>query len=130
MKAEFTPTGGGLVTLGDDSAKWLLTLEEVSGKCLEAVEDMFGQANALRYLLGNLKGNCVFTAAKSHADADTMAAFFKTEYARINTSGLLKFTFTAATWSMANANCIGVQRAEVSGVRLKLRYTFGITTIT
>ena len=133
MKADWTPTGGTLATLGDDSVKWTLLLEQLGGGIEEQVTRLAFASAVSRLGRGNLEGACVFTAAKSHSSLDVAANFFKAEYARLNQSGLLVLTFTAATLSMSGAVLTGVQRVtseEARGVRWMLRYTFGITTVT
>ncbi|PWU18908.1 MAG: hypothetical protein C5B50_07780 [Verrucomicrobia bacterium] len=130
MKADWTPTGGSLAHLGDDSAKWTMKLEQLGAQSLEHVAQMFGAATVLRLALGNQAGECVFTAAKSHASRDAAAQFFAGELARLNQVGSLVLTFDAQTLTMANAVLKGVGVVGVEGLRWTVRYTFGITTIT
>ena len=130
MKADWTPTGGALAHLGDDSAKWTIKLEQLGAQSLEHVAQMFQAAKVLRMALGNQAGECVFTSEKSHADIDTAAQFFAGELARLNQVGSLVLTFNAQTLTMASAVLKGVAATAFSGKRWALRYTFGITTIT
>jgi hypothetical protein len=135
MKAEFTSVTPSVakVTLGDDSAKWTMTLEDLGGQGEEQLDALaFGTAVS-RLMRGNLSGNCVFTSAKSHSDLDAAATFFATEYGRIGQQGTLELTLSAHKLVMVNATVVGVRRVEADeakGVRWKLRYTFGVTTIT
>ena len=130
MKADWTPTGGSLAHLGDDSQKWTVKLEQLGAQSLEHVAQMFQAATVLRLALGNQAGECVFTAAKSHASRDAAAQFFAGETARLNQVGTLVLTFDAQTLTMGNAVLKGVKVAEFNGLRWAIRYQFGITTIT
>jgi hypothetical protein len=130
MKAEWTPTGGSTATLGDDSVKHSIVLEDFGGQSLEQVVQLPRAASVARYARGNVAGVLVLVAAKSHADRATMMAAWKTEYARLNTKGELVLTEGITTWTMALATLVGVTRADCAGVRLAIRYRFNITTIT
>lgn len=129
MKADFTPTGGSLANLGDDSLKWAVELEHIGGQGVEQVDRLAFAAAVARVMRGNLEGECAFTAGKSHASLDAAASFFATEYARIGQQGALVLTMAAHTLTMALATVKGVERMESRGVFWKLRYRFGITTI-
>jgi hypothetical protein len=133
MKGEWTIAGPTTVTLGDDSVKWSMLLEQLGGQGVEQVDQLAFAANVARVMRGNLAGECVFTSAKSYSTLDLMAAAFATEYARIGQVGSLVLTFISHALTMANATLKGVERVndeEGKGVRLKLRYRFGITTVT
>ncbi len=133
MKADFTPTGGSIAHLGDDSSKWSVVLEQLGGAGLEQVDQLAFASAVSRIMRGNLAGDCVFTAAKSHASLDAAATFFATEYGRIGQRGALVLTFASHALTMALATVKAVHRVEAEdgrGVRWKIRYTFGITTIT
>jgi hypothetical protein len=126
LKAEFP----GGTTLGDDSVKHTIVLERIGGVSVEQVSTLFGGANVLRIAAGNVGGECVFTAAKSHATLDAALTFFKAEFARLNGTHSLVLTQGAVTLTMANAVCKAVEVVLVIGLRWSIRYTFGITTIT
>lgn len=128
--AVWTPTGGAAVTLIDDGSKVHGKLEQLGGQGEEQLDNLAFGANPSRLMRGNVAGDCVFTAAKSHADRGTALNYFKTNYGYIGQVGSLVITMDAATLTMAGATLKGVTVAEFNGVRWTLRYTFGITTIT
>lgn len=134
MKIDWTPSGGALVTLGDDApaagARTATKLEELGGEALEQLDPLAFADFVSRLMRGNVQGDCVFTARKSHADVDTAAAYFKAEYSRQGQKGSLVLTFGATTMTMANATCRAVRVVLPDGVHWILRYKFGITTIT
>jgi hypothetical protein len=129
MKADFTPAGGSLANLGDDSLKWAVVLEQLGRKIEEQVDALAFSAVVSRIPRGNAQGECVFTAAKSHASQDAAASFFATEVGRVNGQGSLVLTFTAHTLTMANAVLGSVEKVESRGVWWQIRYRFGITTV-
>lgn len=129
MKVVYTPTGGVPATLVDDSVKLYGTLGDWGLEGLEAVEDMFQSATALRYMLGNLKGAFIVEAACSCVDYATAAAYMKQELNRGGTQGTLVLTVFGQTFTMASATCKAVHKTKWSGVLIGIRYTFGITTI-
>jgi hypothetical protein len=129
VQAVFT-VGGTPATLGDDAARHTIELEQLGGEALEQVEALLRGANPARFARGNVAGDCVFSAGKSHATRAAAIAFFLAEYARLNTQGSLVITEGSATLTLANAICRGVMVARINGLRWTLRYTFGITTIT
>jgi hypothetical protein len=128
LKITFNP-GSGIVTLGDDSVKQTIQLEGFGGQSSEQVERLFRAANVARLPRGNVAGELMFTAEKSHADYATAVAFFKAQYLMLNGQGDAVMTEGATTLTMANAVLRGVQRASQIGKRWGIRYTFGITTI-
>lgn len=131
MKAEWTKAGGGAVTLGDDSVKHTMVLEQLGGECQEQVDPLFRATYVARRARGNVAGNCAFTAAKSHASREAAMAVMVAEYARMGEKGSLALTFGAAgVMTLANAVLKGVELADTNGLRWTIRYRFGITTMT
>lgn len=130
MKAEFTPTGGTLATLGDDAEKHSISLEALAGASAEQVEPLFRAASATRIPRGNAVGECVFTSVKSHASQAAAITFFKAQRALLNGQGALVLTEGLSTLTMSNATLTTVELAGVVGLRWWVRYRFGITTIT
>jgi hypothetical protein len=136
MIIQWTPSGGSAVYLGDDlgantgGVKVALKLERLGAAGLEQVVPLFQGANPFRQMLGNVCGDCIFTAARSHADRASAAAFFKGEAARVGQKGNLVLTIDSASLTMANATLRSVAAIAFDGTRWTLRYGFGITTIT
>ena len=130
MKADWTPSGGAAVTLGDDSADRFIELGQIGGASLQQIEPLFRAANPIRFPRGNVAGECVFTVAQSHANRGAAVTFFKAEYARLNGKGTLVLTEGGITMTMANAVLSGVTLAGAVGLRWWVRYQFGITTLT
>lgn len=132
MKATWTPSPGTLVILGEDAAatRHTIVLDQLSGQSQEQVEELFQADAVARFARGNVGGECVFTAEKSHATYGAALTFFKAEYARLDEQGTLVLTEGAVTLTMAGAVLRGVERATQTGLRWGIRYTFGITTIT
>lgn len=138
MIVTWTPTGLAAVVIGDDfgtaggssPGKVRTKLEQLGGMGEEQVVKLAFGANPFRAMRGNVAGDCVFTARRSHADRQTAANYFKTNYGYIGQQGTLLLTIDAASLTMANATFRGVIVAEFNGLEWTLRYTFGMTTIT
>lgn len=131
MKAVWTITGGQPLTLGDDKAvpKVTMKLEQIGVHCLEQVENLFQSLTPFRLPRGNVQGDCVFAARKSHADRDTAAKYFLAQTALVNQQGTLVLTIDQVTMTMANAVMRAVVTADLNGLEWTLRYTLGITLI-
>lgn len=130
MKATWTPNGALTATLGDDSVKHTIVLEQIGGQSVDQVEQLFGAVAAAQFPRGNVAGELAFVAAKSHADYATALTFFQAEYARLNGQGSLVLTQGSATLTFAGAVLRGVERLPAQeGLRWHVRYRFGITTI-
>jgi len=130
MKADWTPAGGSAVTLGDDSVKATITLEALGLESAEQVDQLFRAAAVTRRARGNTAGDCVFTVGKSHATAVAALAYLKAELVRVDKKGSLVLTDGTTTVTMANALLRAVTLDQVRGVRVWIRYRFGISTIT
>lgn len=132
MKAEWTIAGPATVTLGDDSVKHGIELEQLGLAALVQQEPAYGSATQFLTGRGNAAGECVFTAVKSHASMDAAAQFAAGELGRVGQSGSLKFTLNTHFATMANAVLKSVARVEsdeAKGKCWKLRYVFGIVTV-
>jgi len=135
MRVTFTPTGDSAVTLADSSAAPLIAgvLEQFGGASLVQTEKRYGQSTEIDFPRGNIGGDFIFTAGCSYATLDAAAGAFAAAFALLNEQGSLAFTPNPAgsvTLTMANAILRDVHRVKWDGVRLELRYTFKITTIT
>jgi hypothetical protein len=129
---QFTPSGGSAATLGDDANKFAVVIEQFVGQSVQQREPLYGGANPVDFVRGNVGGELVFRSSKSYADYATTFTQFKTEYGRLNQKGSLVITQNAVTVTFANAVCKGVQRifdAQNTGVHMGIRYTFAITTV-
>ncbi len=129
MTIVFTPTGGSAATLVDDANKLFGQIGHFGGQAIEQVTPLFRAVAPVRFMRGNVAGELAFVAWKSHADVATAGAFWKAEYARLNGVGSLVVTIGASTMTMAGATLRSVSRAEWSGVRLAIGYSFGIKTV-
>ncbi len=128
MKIEF-PSG---TTLGDDSVKQTIVVEQLAGQSAEQLDELFRGANVSRLARANVRGDFIFRSSKSYASYKATWTQWITEYARLNTQGTIVLTEGDVTVNFANAVLKGVQRTfdnEAGGVRMTIRYTFGITTI-
>lgn len=126
----FTPTGGSLATLGDDANKIATHIESIGGQSIDQVEPLDGAAAAVQFARGNVQGEFVFTAGKSHADRATAVNYFKAQFGKLNQKGSLVYTVDSATLTMAGAVLRAVTVADIVGLRWTIRYAFGITTVT
>jgi hypothetical protein len=77
---------------------------------------------------GNSKGQCVFTAAKSHTNRATAVAYFKTQQGYRGAAGSLVLTEGATTITM-EAICKSAVAVKMNGVRWTFRYVFMITSV-
>ena len=130
MKAEFTPTGGSAATLVDDANRLFGQVLDLSAGAVEQVTPLFRAAAPARFMRGNVSGQVVFAAWSSFATVALAAAYLKAELARLNGAGSLVLTFGVTTVTFAGATLRQVAREEWDGVFVRVRYTFGITTIT
>jgi hypothetical protein len=136
VKVEWTPAGGAKVTLIEDAASRgdACILESGPGADdLVQTEPLYGGAVQFAESRDNALGECNFTATKTHASLDALASYFATEFARKGKKGLLEMTFGSHKWVMDNAVLKGVHRVQAddaTGVRLKIRYSFVIVTLT
>jgi hypothetical protein len=131
VKAEWKKSGATIaVTLGDDSSKAVINLEQMASGSSEQVTPLFRAANPLRLPRGNATGTVAFTVDKSHATAADAATNFKAEMARLNEQGTLVLTIGATTMTFANATLTEVTAARTDGCRWAIRYSFGTTTLT
>ena len=120
---------GDTLTLVDDAGGLLGTIEELGGEPVEQVDELAFASFAARVMRGNVRGQCVFSAAQSYKDAPTAAAALKTAYALMGMPGSLVLTFGATTLTMAGATVGPVRMVKFVGTRLVIRYSFGITSI-
>jgi hypothetical protein len=130
MKADWTPTGGGgAVTLADDSVKVAMTLEPPFGleDSLQEEELAFGTV-VFQAMRGNSRGQCAFTAAKSHATRATAVAYLLTQQSYRGAPGSLVITEAATTITMT-AQLVSAMAVEFKGLRWTIRYVFRITTM-
>jgi hypothetical protein len=130
MKLDWTPTGGSLVTLGDDSVKKTIVVESIGGAAQVQTAAFFRGANPALYARGNVAGQFIFVVTQTFATQDLAGAFIKTEYARLNQQGSLVWTRSSTIFTMAGAVLKAVAPAEINGVKIRMRYTFDITTLT
>lgn len=136
MKVVFTIAGPIDNTLADDTAapKLAGVIEAIGAQDIVQIEPLYGGANPAKFPRGNVGGQFVFTSACSYASYNAAVDALKTAYGLLDDQGTLVFTPTGAgvphTLTMANAILHSVQVVRWTGVRLELRYTFEITTIT
>jgi hypothetical protein len=134
MKIVFTPTGGSAATLADSSATPLIAavIEQWGGQSVVQTEKRYGQEAEIDFPRGNVGGDFVFTAGCSYENYDDTLAAFVTGFSLLNLQGVLVVTYIpgSTTATMANAVLRDVHRVVLNGLRLELRYTFKITTIT
>jgi len=125
----FQPAGGDLLTLGDLEAGHLATIHQWGGMAVEDVVDMFLQAEPQRLLLGNVRGDFVFTSELEQADSGAMLAYFVGMRSYLNQMGSLVVTMRGTQASMSNATFRGLEPTGFNAVRWRLKYTFGIGLI-
>ena len=134
MKIVFTPTGGSATTLADSSATPLIAavIEQWGGQSVVQTEKRYGQETEIDFPRGNVGGAFVFTAGCSYDDYNDTLAAFVAGFSLLNLQGALVVTYIpgSTTATMANAVLRDVHRVKWDGLRLELRYTFKITTIT
>lgn len=134
MKIVFTPTGGSATTLADSSATPLIAavIEQWGGQSTVQTEKRYGQATEIDFPRGNVGGDFIFTAGCSYDSYDDTLAAFVTAFGLLNSQGTLVVTYIpgSTTATMENAVLRDIHRVILNGLRLELRYTFKITTIT
>lgn len=130
MKVEWTPTGGSLVTLGDDASRHVVQIEGVGAACIEQVSQLVRGSNPLRFNRGNVAGEFSFSSSKSYASYDAAAGAWLTLHAALNATGSLVVTFSSETWTFAGACLRSVQVVRTNGLHWTFRFSFGTTTCT
>lgn len=121
------------MTLGDDSAKYGIVVEQWGGTAIEQREPLAGAANMTLFPRGNVGGDFVFRSAQSYADYETTFSQFATLYGYLNQQGALVVTQDSITLTMDGAVLKAVARlfdTAHAGVFMAVRYNFGITTLT
>lgn len=120
------------LTVADDTAAPRITgqVEKLGGQGIPEKSNLYNSPHPGLYPRGNVSGqfivhtSCSYkTLANQH---DSLVAF----YNAINTQGTVVLTMGAGIYTMANAVLASVERTYLNGVRLDLRFTFEITTIT
>jgi hypothetical protein len=128
VKIEWTPTGGSLVTLGDDATKHVVSIDSVGAGCVEQLSQLVRGTTPLRANRGNVSGEFSFSSAKTYASYDTAAGAWLTYHASLNAVGSLVVTFSSETWTFAGACLRSVQLVRASGLHWAFRFNFGTTT--
>src|SRR5256885_989480 len=112
MKAEFTTAGPVTTTLGDDSIKYAIELEQLGLAAIVQIEALYGSATQFVQGRGNNAGECVFASAKSYASIEAGAADAAAKVVLVGLPGSLVLTINAHTVTMANAVLKSVGRVE------------------
>lgn len=131
MKAEWTPTGGSLVTLGDDANQATILIGDFGGAAALQEEPLFRGPNRAQFARGNVGGRFTMTVIKTHASRAALLEYIVQEYGRLNQTGQLELTEGATSLALNDAILTGVARnAGLSlGIRLALDYQFAITSM-
>lgn len=128
MKIEWTPSGGSLVTLGNDASKHVILIEGLTAACAEQVAPLVRGTNPLRFNRGNVAGEFSFSSSKSYASYDAAAGAWLTYHASLNALGSLVVTFSTETWTFADACLRSVSLVRINGAFWTFRFNFGVTT--
>jgi hypothetical protein len=125
MNLIWTPTGGGAVTLGDDSVKKTVIVEQLDGPAL--IQKMLFFRGTVPTLTprGGDEGIFVAVIQQSFATTDLASAYIKAEYARRGQKGGLAWGRVSTTFTFTGAVIRRVTLAELGGVKIRMRYTFG-----
>lgn len=132
-KIQFTPSGGGAVTLADMSAtpqnpfQW----DALPGDSIVEKVPMFNAANPKYLPLGNAGDELSFRTWQSYADIPTAAADYKAKQALINSVGTLVMTLSSTTLTWSNAVCKSMKGSpgEIEGVRWVFRWLFEVGSV-
>lgn len=130
MQAIWTANGGKAVNLNDGTRQQPLEVEDWGGEALEQVDALAFSAYVNRKLNGNVAGELPFTITFYCPSYAAMVLTMVTEYGRLGQQGTLTLVLpTNAQLVFANATMKSVRRAEWNGIRIKIRYRLGITTV-
>ncbi len=118
------------MTLGDDSAQKTITVETLDLPSL--VQKILFFRGLVPQLIprGGDEGNFVAVVQQSFATTDLSSAYIKSEFARANQTGALAWGRVATTFTFNGATIRRVTLAEMSGVKIRMRYTFGFASMT
>ncbi len=129
MNLIWTPTGGSPVTLGDDSVKQTITVEQLDAPALVQKLLFFRGVNAQLVTRGGDEGVFIAVVQPSLADSDAASAYLKSEYARSGQAGSLAWGRVGTTFTFTGAVLRRVTVAALNGARLRVRYTFGFSSM-
>ena len=129
MLAVYTPSGGAANTLVDDANRLFGELQGLSLAGLDQVTPLFRGANPAAFSRGNASGQVVFSAWKSFATVALSTAYLKTAMGLVATSGSLVLTWSTTTMTFAGCRLNLVERELLVGVKVRVRYVFGVTTV-
>ena len=129
MNLVWTPTGGSAVTLGDDSVKQTITVEQLDAPALVQKLLFFRGVNCQLVPRGGDEGIFVAVVQPSLANSDAASTYIKNEYARRGQEGGLAWGRVGVTFTFTGAVIRRVTVAELNGARLRIRYTFGFASM-
>jgi hypothetical protein len=129
MNLIWTPTGGSAVTLGDDSVKKTIVVEQLDAPAQVQKLSFFRGVNVQLMPRGGDEGIFVAVVQPNLADSDAASAYIKNEYARRGQAGGLAWGRVGTTFTFTVAVIRRVTVAELNGARLRIRYTFGFASM-
>jgi len=129
MNLVWTPSGGSAVTLGDDSSKKTVIVETLDLPSL--VQKILYFRGTVPQLAprGGDEGSFVAVIQQSFTTTDLASAYIKSEFARVNQAGSLAWGRVATTFTFNGAVIQRVTLAELAGVKIRMRYSFGFASM-
>lgn len=129
MKLIWTPTGGAVATLGDDSVKSTIVVEQLDAPALVQKLLFFRGVNCQLVPRGGDEGVFVAVVQPPLANSDAASNYLKAEYLRSGQAGALAWARVGVTFTFTGAVLRRVTVAELNGARLRIRYTFGFASM-
>ncbi|HAO77827.1 MAG TPA: hypothetical protein DCQ92_02405 [Verrucomicrobia subdivision 3 bacterium] len=130
MNLIWTPTGLAAVPLGDDSVKKTVIVESLDAPALIQKLLYFRGVNARLIPRGGDEGVFTTVVQQSFATTDLASAYIKTELARSGQAGTLAWGRVGVIFTFTGAVIRRVTLAELDGVKIRMRYTFGFAGLT
>jgi hypothetical protein len=129
MNLIWTATGGAPVTLGDDSVKQTITVEQLDAPAVVQKLLFFRGVNAQLVARGGDEGVFVAVVQPPLATSDQASTYIKNELARIGQAGTLAWGRVGTIFNFTGVVIRRVTVAELNGARLRIRYTFGFAAM-
>jgi len=130
MKLVWTPTGGNPVTLGDDSVKATITVEQLDAPALVQKLLFFRGLNAQLVPRGGDEGVFVAVVQPNLSSSDAASTYIKQEVARRGQSGSLAWARVGTIFVFNNVVVSRVNFPKINGALLGVRYTFVYSSMT
>lgn len=124
MVVTLQASGGGTVTLADDSAGDFVTFDEREHERQVQPDKLFQAAAESTAARGNLRNTVGFQVDKKLADLNAALAFWSDWPDSIPGQGILKWSNGTTTRFLKDAALKAVRQVRLNGIEVVFHYTF------